>query len=57
MEGTILRLAILCLVATVFCTGSAAANTVVQGLGVGFPYQINSLGFMLLIMSSLMMRP
>ena len=56
-DTTILRVAMLCLLAIVFCVEPAAANMGVQSLGVNFPCQIYALQFILLIMSSLVMRP
>ncbi|MFH0785080.1 MAG: phosphate ABC transporter substrate-binding protein PstS [Pseudomonadota bacterium] len=48
MKGsTLLRVAALCLIATIFCTQPAAATTTIKGSGASFPYQIYSLWFWL----------
>jgi phosphate transport system substrate-binding protein len=45
--NALLRLAALCLIATIFCIQTAAAGTHLVGSGASFPYQIYSLWFML----------
>lgn len=48
MNGSVLlRLAALCLIATIFAVQTAAAGTQLVGSGASFPYQIYSLWFML----------